>query len=147
MGNSKGDPTMPAKLPMKNQPFTGDGTCEVGKKGSEPSSTCKFMWPYQLDGNDAVDPRFLATGLVDKLGVCFAIEHFMYDSNGDSVPDKPTPACSTLPPQSVLTPGNFDDAADFGCQRMENSSRVAPALQDLHVGLRESIPLYRHTFD
>lgn len=145
VGNSKGDPTAPAKLPMKDQPFTGDGTCEIGNKGSEASSTCKFIWPFLTDGNGAVEPDFLATGLLDRLGVCFANDHFMYDSNGDTVPDKPNPACSTLPPQSVLTPGNFDDAADFGCQRMANTARVAPALYDIHIGLRESIALVRHT--
>jgi hypothetical protein len=146
-GNSKGDATAPAKLPMKDQPFTGDGTCEIGKKGSEATSTCKFIWPYLDDGNGAIDPKFLATGLLDTLGVCFATAHFMYDSNMDGTPDKLTPACNTLPPRSVATQGNFDDAADFGCQKMANSARVAPALHDIHIGLRESIPLVPHTFD
>src|SRR5665647_3989718 len=127
--NSKGDATAPAKLPLKDKPYTGDGTCDIGKKGSVASSTCKFMWPYLIDsGSGTIDPKFLATGLVDKLGVCIANANFMYDSNTDGTPDTTYPACDTLPPKSAATTGNFDDAADWGCQKMSNSARVAPPI-------------------
>ncbi len=147
-GNSKGDASAPGKLPDKAQAFIGDATCDIGKKGSEATSTCKFIWPFLEDPNGGgILPEFQATGLVDKLGVCFATAHFLYDSNADAMPDAPYPACNTLPPRSAATPGDFDDAADFGCQKLANSALVGPALQDIRVGLRESVPLYRHTFD
>lgn len=149
-GNMKGDATAPAKLPTKATAAYGDGTCDVGKKGSLPTSMCLYIWSFLEDDIGELSPAFAASGLVDTLGVCFAYDQFQYDSNNDGSPDKPYPACNTLPPRSTATPGFDDDAADWGCLKRSSStvarSSMNPALRQLRVGLGGPVPLLRHTF-
>ncbi|MBL0220991.1 MAG: hypothetical protein IPQ07_44865 [Myxococcales bacterium] len=50
--------------------------------------------------------------------------------NGDGTvggADATQPDCATPPPRSAATTGNYDDAADFGCQLLSHSM-VAGAL-------------------
>ncbi len=121
-GNGRGDPTALAKLPMDRMPLIGNATCEPGKKGSEASSRCRFLWPF-LSMEARSRPAFAP--YLDTLGVCMAIDHFRYDEDGDSTAETPYPECSTLPPRSASTPGEHDDAADFNCQKLGNAMRFA----------------------
>jgi len=153
-GNTKGDPNALAKLPTAPAPLAGDGTCDIGKKGSHASSTCKFIWPYLTDATTGMLPARFANGpLLDTLGVCQAIAFFSYDSDNDMTPDMPFPDCSTLPPH---VPGDLvlnDDAADWGCQKYSSSQFTSgsklrnPALDDIRIGGGSPVPMLRHTFD
>jgi hypothetical protein len=55
--------------------------------------------------------------------------------------------------RSLATTGDFDDAADWGCQKRSNSQFVAgprtknPALSDIRIGHGTPMPILRHTFD
>ncbi|HEY4183261.1 MAG TPA: hypothetical protein VGM90_40840 [Kofleriaceae bacterium] len=124
-GNQLGSATALGKLPTGSTAVAGNSTCATGKKGSLPSSTCVFMWTYVEDDNGDLPAAF--TPWADKLGVCMAISQFKYDANGDGTAETPYPACATLPPRSAATPGDFDDAADFGCQLLSHSQLVGNA--------------------
>lgn len=143
--NGLGDPSAPAKLPSQPKARIGNATCEAGKKGSEASSRCLFMWPYIESDQGDIPASF--TPYVDTLGLCMAIDRFMYDSNSDQVPDAPRPDCSTLPPRSAATPTNFDDAADWGCQKLVNSSARAHAVRDAWIPRGEPVPIVRHVLE
>ena len=154
VGNSKGNASAPAKLPTSPGPLAGDGTCDIGKKGSHVSSTCKFIWPYVADRTTGLlPPQFELGPHLDTLGVCQAIAFFQYDSDGNQTPDMPFPDCSTLPPH---VPGDLvsnNDAADWGCQKYSNSQFLSsgkvrnPALSDIRIGGGSPVPMLRHTFD
>jgi len=153
VGNSKGNASALAKLPTAPAPIAGDGTCDIGKKGSHASSMCKFIWPYVTDATTGMLPPQFANGpLLDTLGVCQALAFFQYDSNGDLTPDTPFPDCSTLPPRVPGDLGQFNDAADWGCQKYSNSQILStakirnPALDDIRIGGGSPVPLLRHTF-
>ena len=142
-GNVKGDPNALGKLPTDPRPVAGHATCEPGIKGSEPTSMCRFMWQYVADDTGAIPPSFMPQ--VDTLGICLGITHYKYDSNNDTVPDTQYPDCAMLPPRSAATTGSFDDAADFGCQKLAHSmvtGRAAPP--DLRIGDLERVPVMRH---
>lgn len=161
VGNAKGDATASGKLPTSAAAAVGDATCNIGKKGSEATSVCKFLWPYNVD--DA--GMLLMTDYTDKLGLCFGLTHYKYDSNGDgalTAADENQPNCNTKPPRSATTTLAYDDAADFGCQKVANSMftsgpltvgskikapEVAPELKNIHVGTNGSVPLARHVFN
>ncbi|MGE0404558.1 MAG: hypothetical protein AB7T06_48055 [Kofleriaceae bacterium] len=146
--NGLGDPTALAKLPLQATPVAGNATCAPGKKGSASSSRCKFLWPYlEDDATGELPAAFAASSLVDTLGVCFAVDNFLYDSNGDMTPDAPYPDCATLPRRSSATPGDADDAADWGCLKRSSSgfARRAPQ-RDVWIG-RGAVPVARHSFD
>ncbi len=147
--NSKGDGAASAKLPMATEIAQGNATCEIGKKGSEATSVCKFMWPFVLDQTGEVPASFVP--FQDTLGICMGITHYQYDSNGDgqvTSADATQPDCATLPPRSASTTGAHDDAADFQCQKVEHSmvaGRLVPPPGDLRlVGSEDVIPLARH---
>ncbi|MBL0214556.1 MAG: hypothetical protein IPQ07_11780 [Myxococcales bacterium] len=126
--NAKGDPKAFGKLPTMAGLSEGNATCEIGKKGSEATSACRFMWQYVVDDQGVLPASF--TPFVDKLGICMGRTHYQYDSNGDGTvggADATQPDCATLPPRSAATTGNYDDAADFGCQLLSHSM-VAGAL-------------------
>lgn len=146
-GNGKGDATALAKLPRSAAPVAGDGTCDIGKKGSHASSTCVFLWPFVNDGTDG---SFEMGPLLDTLGVCMAIEFFPYDPTGGMNYTVPRPDCATLPPRSAATPGDFDDAADWMCQKRSNSMPLTPsrAARDVRIGGTKggAVPQVRHTF-
>jgi hypothetical protein len=114
-GNALGDPTAAAKLPGVATARIGDATCAAGKKGADANSTCRFLWPL-IEARGAV-PASFALRYLDTLGVCVAIAHYTYDADGDGTPDTPYPSCATLPPRSAATPGPYDDAYDWGCQK------------------------------
>lgn len=126
-GNAKGDASAAGKLVGERAPRVGDATCDVGAKGAEPSSMCRFVWPLL---GDEVPASFVLHHL-DTLGVCIAIAHYAYDADGDGTAETAMPDCATLPPRSAATPGTFDDAADWGCQKRANGA--APALRDWRV--------------
>ncbi len=138
-GNEVGDPTASAKNPTGAASAVGNATCQAGKRGSvaDGPETCRFLWIYNVDTAGMLK----ITPYTDKMGVCFARNKYKYDSNGNGmtgdaggvgVPaDKTIPSCAPvagqtppnlgLPPRSAATPGNFDDAADFGCQTAAHS--------------------------
>ncbi len=155
MGNVKGDPAALGKLPTSAAAVAGDATCDVIKKGSRPSSQCHFLWPYLVDDSTGELPMaFDMSTQRDKLGVCFAIEFFMYDSDNDMTPDMPYPNCATLPPRSMATTGDSDDAADWGCQLLANSMFTStnkpglnPALKNVRMPKQLEMELIRHTID
>jgi hypothetical protein len=75
----------------------------------------------------------------------------MYDSNNDMTPDAPYPNCTQLPPRSGTTTGMTDDAADWGCQKRENSmftstgkTSVNPALKNVRMPKQLEMELVRH---
>lgn len=144
MNNGLGDPAAAAKLPTESKARYGNATCAPGKKGSEATSRCLFMWPYVLDDvTGEVPAEFMP--YLDTMGVCFAIEHYTYDADNDMTPDTAWPECSSLPPQSAATPGRFDDAADFSCQKFSNTSQartVRPG--DARILSRAPMSLVRH---
>lgn len=144
VGNAKGDPTALAKLPLQPAPIAGDGTCEVGKKGSLASSACKFVWPFVLE-NGVLPPTFATSPLLDTLGVCMAIDRFYYDADanpatGINGAEAPYPDCATLPPPSGTTTGVGDDAGDWFCAKYSavtpftSSVKIAPAMRDVRIG-------------
>ena len=101
----------------------------INKKGSEAQQDCVFLWTFLTTA-----PGVPGTSQYNEtLGVCFGYTHFKFDSNNDMVPDTTFPACETLPPRSAGTPGTFDDAADFGCQKIANSMKPA-MLGDFRLG-------------
>ena len=152
-GNGKGDPTAVAKLPAQALPLAGNGTCDVGKKGSDPSSSCRFLWFHLQDTNGQLPITFANGPYLDTLGVCLATAFFQYDANNDGTPETTYPDCATLPPRSGATPGKFDDAADWGCQKRANSmftqpvSSFLPDVPTVQWGTFESVAPVRHTFE
>ena len=150
VNNAKGDPTALGKLPTDAAPAAGNATCQIGKKGSEASSVCKFLWPYLVDGSG----NLTVTPTTDTLGICMATAHYKYDSNGNGMLDAADNAmsqlpCNTLPPRSGLTTGPFDDAADFQCQKLANSQLVAPNPSgpgSFAIWNGGPVPLARHDF-
>ena len=152
VNNGKGSTTALAKLPTQAAPVAGNATCDIGKKGSESTSRCVFIWPFLLDDvTGELPPQFDQGPYRDTLGICMSINRFQYDSNGDMVPDTNFPECSARPKRSIATPGDFDDAADFNCQLQANSQAIAGpkrprALRDSWVQWKpsEPVPLTRH---
>jgi hypothetical protein len=149
VGNVKGDATALGKLPTSPAAVAGDATCNANKKGSEASSSCRFLWPYLVDGSTGELPLAFDQSIHrDTLGVCMAIAYFLYDSDNDMIPDASYPDCATLPPRSATTMGTADDAADWGCQLRANSMMFATsgkprALQDIRIGALETVQLAR----
>ncbi len=145
-GNSKGDPAALGKLPTTAAPVAGDATCGITKKGSEADSDCHFLWFYLADDVGQIPPEF--TPFADTLGICFARSHYKYDANGDgqlNSLDPSYPDCNTLPPRSASTPLAYDDAADFGCQKMINSMfTAAPSNLTARRWIADPVPLVRH---
>ncbi len=149
--HSKGDATALAKLPTEAAPAAGNATCDIGRKGSETSSVCKFLWPYLVDSSGGL----VVTGTTDTLGVCMATAHYRFDSNGDGIIDandmfQSALPCNTLPPRSAATPGANDDAADFGCQQyahaMFTGASAIPA-GTVQSWQSEPVPGRRHRFE
>ncbi|MBL0220993.1 MAG: hypothetical protein IPQ07_44875 [Myxococcales bacterium] len=149
VNNGKGDPAVWAKLPHQAGLAQGNATCEVGKKGSEVTSVCRFFWVYAVDSNGNLPAAYLP--YVDTLGVCFGRTHYRYDADNDGVltaADPETPDCATLPPRSALTVGRYDDAADFFCQKYSSSMFTGPmsplANLDAAVAPHDRAPIVRH---
>jgi len=155
MGNAKGDATALGKAPTAAAPVAGGATCEATARGFEQSSQCHFIWWYLEDDSTGELPMaFDQSPYRDHLGVCMAIAHFQYDSDGDMTPDKPYPNCATdLPPRSAATTGDTDDAADWGCQLRSNSQFTSghkthnPAQNDVRLPKQAEMELVRHTLN
>lgn len=146
-----GDATALGKLPTSPAPVAGDATCGALKKGSRPSSTCRFMWPYLIDDTTGELPVAFDMNYKDTMGVCMAIEYFQYDTNNDMMPDAPYPSCTILPRRSTATTGDADDAADWGCQKLENSMfastgkpSVNSSLRDVRMPKQSEMEIVRH---
>jgi len=147
--NAKGDATALAKLPTDAAPAAGNATCAIGKKGSEASSVCKFIWPYLEDNSGMLLPSFENGPYLDTLGVCFAIAHFTYTDA--AMMTQPYPDCKNLPPPSGATTGMFDDAADWLCYKKANTPAFTgsahqhnPAVKDAWIGKRSELAMQRH---
>jgi hypothetical protein len=159
--NGLGDADAVGKLPTTAK-AQGDATCAAGKKGSEDSSRCLFLWPFVLDDETGELPlAFDESRYRDTLGICFALAHYKIDVDGDMTPETPFKDCTTLPPNSPETTGDerehsFDDASDFYCQTVantpelfdSNSVRQKPlALRDVHAVKGGMMELARHSLD
>ncbi len=148
MNNGKGDATALGKLPTQMTPAAGNATCNVGVKGSEASSSCVYLWLYLADDVGTIPPEFMPW--VDLIGVCVARDHYRYDGNSDgqlTSTDPTFPDCATLPPRSAATPGLYDDAADFGCQKLVNSMfALPPPMFGSVLRSTDAVPLRRHDF-
>ncbi|MGE0870276.1 MAG: hypothetical protein AB7P03_17050 [Kofleriaceae bacterium] len=147
--NAKGDAAALGKLPLEAAPVAGNATCAQGVKGSDQSSVCRFMWQYVLNDDGTLLPSF-EMNYADTMGVCMAIAFFQYDSDGNMQPDTGYPNCKDLPPPSAGTPGNFDDANDWGCYKIGNStfksnSRTNNLNQDIRIGtMKSQMKMSRH---
>lgn len=139
VGNARGDPSALGKRPDEAAPQPGHATCAEDQRGSEPSSACRYLWPYVVDDLGMLPAAF------DRLdlGVCMAIAHFAYDSDGDQLSDAPYPDCATLPPRSAATPGPHDDAYDWGCQPYDPQQPMLRG-NDLRVVAPSRTTLARH---
>ncbi|HEY4179419.1 MAG TPA: hypothetical protein VGM90_21390 [Kofleriaceae bacterium] len=153
VGNGKGDATAMGKLPGDSAAVVGHATCGAGIKGSEDSSQCHFAWPLFIKDDGTFDQGFQTGPYFDKLGVCMAIAHFQYDSNGDMTADTPYPNCKDLPPNSAATTTDFDDASDWGCQtyahtplslRADGTRRVNRVYGDARAPTNAPMALVRH---
>jgi hypothetical protein len=152
--NAKGDATALGKLPTTAAAVAGDATCDATKKGSEASSQCKFLWPYLEDESTGELPVSFEMNYVDKLGVCMAIAHFQYDSDGDMAPDMPYPNCTTLVPTGAAN--MFDNASYWGCLKRSNTptmftssakKQLAPELRNVRLPKQLEMELVRHSLD
>lgn len=156
--NAIGDAAALGKFPTDAAPVAGGATCKVdaqkGRGGAvADKSRCVFMWPYNVDDAGMLKD----TPYVDKLGICMGIKHYQYDANGDGTPETAYPDCATLPPRSAATTGNFDDAADWGCQLVANSMltkadgkkaiQVSPALRDQRLVSLKRVELAPHVLN
>ncbi len=169
----KGDATVLAKAPTAAAPATGEATCNPGKRGKEPASVCKFLWPYRVTqaGELAV------TDTIDTMGVCFDPKYYKWDSNASGAIDAgddyqagatmPAMPCNLLPKRRAAagtdlgTPGAGDDAMDFQCQKVppafktaskDGKINVANLMQGMvlpSVILDDSgaVPMARHQFN
>lgn len=145
--NHKGDPTALGKLPTQPQPRIGDAMCDVGKKGSHASSTCKFIWPYVADRLTGLLPAwFAASRHLDTLGVCQATDFFRYDPTGQNNATTSIPDCATLPPYNPSAP-TVENASNWSCQKRSNSPVASGRAPDLRLGYGGPAQLRRHTFD
>jgi hypothetical protein len=151
---AKGNVEALGKLPTTAAAVAGDATCAPTKKGFEDSSQCHFIWWYLEDSSTGELPMAFDQGPYrDTLGVCMAISHYMYDSDGDMTADKAYPDCATLPPRSAGTTTDFDDAADWGCQLRSNSQFTSghkthnPARDNIRLPKQAEMELVRHTLN
>ncbi len=95
---NKGDPAVPAKLPLEAAPAAGNATCAAGKKGSEANENCLFLWPFNVENNMLVVSDYNNT-----LGICFGYTHYTYDhDNNAGTPNRGVPGCETLPPKTPV---------------------------------------------
>lgn len=105
----------------------GDAVCSPGKKGSRPTSTCKYIWPFLVDRTTMKLPMQFENGaLLDTLGVCQALENFTWDHDMMPATDPMrVPDCTTLPRHvnGDMNPVP-DDAADWDCQKFSNSQFI-----------------------
>ena len=156
----KGDAAALGKLPTTAAAIAGDATCNIGKKGSEATSECRFIWAYVGDmATGALLPAFEAN-YADKLGVCMAIGQFNYDQDMmPATPGVPYPSCKDLPVPSAATATlDYDDADDWGCRKYSttvaasmfapNGKRsFAPAMDDVRMAAKDApLELVRHSF-
>ena len=153
--NFLGDMTALGKMPREASASMGGATCAGDKRGSaapEGPSRCNYIWPYLEDDSTGELPVAFDMGPYrDKLGVCFAWNRFMYDTNNDMTPDATYKDCSMLPPRSATTTGDDDDAADWGCQLRANSqltstgkTSVNPALKNIRLPKNAAMEMARH---
>jgi hypothetical protein len=120
----KGDPAVLAKYPTAPAPAAGEATCNVGKRGAESTSMCRFLWPFRVTqaGELAI------TDTIDTMGICMGISHYKWDSNASGAIDAgddyqtgiiaPATPCNALPKRTTTTTGAGDDAMDFQCQKV-----------------------------
>lgn len=169
----KGDPSVLAKFPTAAAPAAGEATCNVGKRGRDQESVCKFLWPYRVTQQG----ELAITDTMDTMGVCFGPSHYTWDSDHDGTvtqmlggPDESqstAPACNTLPKRRAATPGGdpgtaltYDDAMDFQCQKVPPAFKANGKSGTINVSkLMEgmvlpdmiiddgAVPMVRHQFN
>ena len=155
--NADGDDNALGKAPTAAAAVAGGATCGVTARGSGPGvgSQCHYLWPYLEDEATGELPVAFERDYVDKLGVCFAISFFQYDSNGDMTPDAPYPDCTTLPPTGAAN--MFGNASYWGCLKRSNTptmltssgkkAQLAPELQNVRLPKQAEMELVRHVLD
>ena len=170
----KGDPAVLAKYPTAPAPAAGEATCNVGKRGSESTSMCRFLWPFRVTqaGELAI------TDTTDTMGICMGISHYKWDSNASGAIDAgddyqtgaiaPATPCNALPkrrapnlPSDPGTPGAGDDAMDFQCQKLPPAFKAVGEGKTINVSSlmqgmvlpsvilddAGSVPMARHQFN
>lgn len=154
MGNGLGNPDALGKLPTAPMAIAGDAVCSAAKKGSRPSSRCKFMWPYLEDDSTGELPLSFDQSIYrDTLGVCMAIEYFKYDRDGDMSATDDYPECNALVPNGAAN--MYDNASFWGCLKRENTPaftssgkrKLAPALNDVRMPKQTEMELVRHNLN
>lgn len=117
----KGDALVLGKYPTAPAPAAGEATCNVGKRGKEQDSRCKFLWPYRVDQTTG---ELTITDTTDTMGLCVGISHYKYDSNNSGAIDAADafqiagPECNTLPKRTAGDTMSGNDAMDFLCQKV-----------------------------
>ncbi|HEY5924937.1 MAG TPA: hypothetical protein VIV11_24820 [Kofleriaceae bacterium] len=78
---------------------------------------CRYIWSFEIDDQG----NFLRSPTSDTMGFCFDHDKYLYDSNGDNMPETKYPNCGNLP-QSGFGSGtdpsmqlSYWGAADLGC--------------------------------
>lgn len=154
----KGDAAALGKLPTTAAAVAGDATCAVGKKGSEATSECRFMWPYLLDETTGEVTAAFAANYADKMGVCMAIGQFQYSQTEGGMANTPYPSCKDLPAPSMATETlTYDDADDWGCRSYSTTLAAsmfapkgkrsfAPAMDDTRIAKDAPLEFVRHSF-
>ena len=164
----KGDATVLAKYPTAAAPAAGEATCNPGKRGKDPDSRCKFLWPFRVDRTTGM---LTDTPTTNTMGICQGISHYKWDSNNSGAIDAgddfqtgtiaPATPCNMLPKRTAATTMSGDDAMDFQCQKVpvmfKQASRdgkinVASLMEGMvlpNMILDDSgaVPMTRHQFN
>ncbi len=160
----KGDALVLAKYPTAAAPAAGEATCNAGKRGKDPDSRCKFLWPFRIDRTTGM---LAVTDTIDTMGICQGISHYKYDSNNSGAIDaadvfeSDAPECNVLPKRTTATTLSGDDAMDFGCQKVpppfkaagkDGKINVSSLMQGMDLSTvmlddASAVPMARHQFN
>jgi hypothetical protein len=119
IANALGDATAYGFVVGDRAPVVGHATCDA--KVATPSE-CRFLYPIE---------SITVPTSVRSLGACVSLDD-RYDVDGDGIRETTIPSCTTLPKRSANTPGRYDDAADWGCQRLPTNTPAVETYQLRH---------------
>jgi hypothetical protein len=81
-------------------------TCPA--RGAGGTHECHFWWLLE-------DPTQGLDQYSNSIGYCLDYTQYQYDSNGDSIPDKPFPSCTTLSDTAHTFDATLSDNVFWGC--------------------------------
>lgn len=102
------------------------GTFDTSQGGEH----CVYSWAFEID----IVGNFLRSPTSDTVGFCVDHSKYLYDSDGDTVPDTPYPPCTTLP--DGFGSGSALGAGDLGCvdsTHVQFATGKQPPLGDLRL--------------